>query len=398
MTPVFAARRRAEEFSSLVEDTSTDELRDAPYADLLALVGDLRQVAPVEPRPAFVSDLRAQLMAAAESVLAPDTDTDAQVAARLTVAPRRTKSERRLATAIGGFAIVGATASMAVAAQSALPGDTLYPLKRAIENAKAGVQVDDEDKGVALLANASGRLAEIGELSRRGDASDADAVAETLQIFTDQATEASDLLLSDYEETGRSSSIDDLRSFTSSSMESLSVLESLVPESARGSLIQAAQTLTQIDEQALSLCPSCGEGDLAQVPQFASATIDSLAELLAGAQASSNEGPAPSNTGAGDAQGDVKQRPGGSTDSDAGSGDEPSKDAEVSDLDPKTPGLPDAGSDKEQGDKQKGPLGGLAEGLTGGGKGRTTDSADLDDVLKDVADSDVSGLNDKLLP
>ena len=41
MTPVFAARRRAEEFAALVEDRRPRR-RDARYADLLALVAALR--------------------------------------------------------------------------------------------------------------------------------------------------------------------------------------------------------------------------------------------------------------------------------------------------------------------------------------------------------------------
>ena len=56
---------------------------------------------------------------------------------------------------------------MAVAAQSALPGDALYPLKRAIENAETGFSVSDEAKGSTILGNASGRLDEVDALDPR---------------------------------------------------------------------------------------------------------------------------------------------------------------------------------------------------------------------------------------
>ena len=163
---------------------------------------------------------------------------------------------------------------MAVASQSALPGDPLYPLKRAIENAQTGVQSDEDAKGKALLDNASGRLEEVDQLSREGN--DADAISETLQTFSDQASEASELLLSDFAETGQEDSVEELRAFTADSMTTLTALEAVVPEGARPSLIKAAQTLAQIDEQALIACPSCGPDAITQIPPFTNVALDEL--------------------------------------------------------------------------------------------------------------------------
>ena len=50
---------------------------------------------------------------------------------------------------------------MAVAAQDALPGDGAYLIKRVIEGAQSTLTVDQVTKGETLLANASGRLAEV---------------------------------------------------------------------------------------------------------------------------------------------------------------------------------------------------------------------------------------------
>jgi len=282
MTPVFAARRRAEEFNLLVEDTSTGDLRDARYVEFLELVGALRETPRVEARPEFVASLRERLMAEAEVALAKVPTTPASIQDRLTVAPRRTARERRFAVAVGGFAIVGATTSMAVAAQSALPGDMLYPLKRAIENAHTGFSVDDSSKGSTLLANATGRLDEVDALTRKGAGhSDADTIADTLGTFSAQASEASDLLIADYQNTGRESSIAELRDFAASAMVTLSDLESVVPDAARGALITAAQILVQIDTQAQSLCPSCGGARIDVVPPFVLSTADDLLNNVA---------------------------------------------------------------------------------------------------------------------
>ena len=279
MTPVFGARRRAEEFHSLVEDTSTGGLHDARYADFLDIVASLRDTPVAQPRPDFVVDLREQLMTEAQTVLVATDE------ARLTLPSRRTARrparERRIAAAAAGVAIVGATTSMAMAAQSALPGDALYPLKRLIEGAEAGIAVNEADKGAALLANASGRLAEITALSRDGRLEDGAAVADTLNTFTRQAIEASDLLLTDYAATGDESSIAELRDFTGESMQTLAGLESVVPEQARDELLRAARILTQIDAQAQQACPSCGGDGIDEIPAILTSSYEPSGDGIA---------------------------------------------------------------------------------------------------------------------
>ena len=186
---MFAARRRAEEFASLVEAPSNRGSGDARYDDLLRVVGTLQDADPVTARPEFVADLRERLLTAADTVLVPSgttkvpTETD-----RLTLPPRR--RERRIAAVVGGLALVGATTSMAVAAQDALPGEALYPVKRAMENAQTGLQFSEADKGAILLASASGRLDEVGALSENASDEDLIAIADTLDTFTAQASES----------------------------------------------------------------------------------------------------------------------------------------------------------------------------------------------------------------
>ena len=140
MSPVFTARRRAEEFDSLVEGTSTGSwlrrrLRRVPRARRARSA----TMPAVTARPEFVADLREQLIARPPTTAAGRRCRGRGPAHRRRP-HRRRRRERRLAAAVGGLAIVGATTSMAVASQSALPGDALYPLKRAIENAQTGVQ------------------------------------------------------------------------------------------------------------------------------------------------------------------------------------------------------------------------------------------------------------------
>jgi len=267
MSPLYATRRRAEEFEAVVAGRSARGALDSRYDDLLALVGALRAVPQPVARPEFVADLRSRLVAEAAAmpvVAAAEADR-----LRLrTVDPGRVRNprERRIAIALGGFALVGATATMSVVAQSALPGDTLYPLKRGIENTQAGFSIGDDGKGTTLLANASTRLDEISRLARDGGGNDHPAaVADTLDDFTEQATEASDLLLAAYADKGDASDVTRVRTFTSSSMKSLADLDGQLPESAEDEWVHAVTTLVRIDDQARLACPTCDGTDLSEL-------------------------------------------------------------------------------------------------------------------------------------
>ena len=273
MTPVFGARRRAEEFNTLVEDPSTGGLHDARYAEFLDIVASLRDAPAAQPRPEFVADLRERLMTAAETVLVADAD-EARLRLPSRSPVRQPVRQRRLAAAAAGVAIVGATTSMAMAAQSALPGDALYPLKQLMEGAETGIAVDEADKGATLLANAAGRLDEITALSRDGQTEDGAAIADTLNTFSRQSIEASDLLLADYAATGDESSIAELRDFTGESMQTLTELESVVPDQARDELLRAARILTQIDAQALRACPTCGGDGIDEIPAILTSSFE----------------------------------------------------------------------------------------------------------------------------
>lgn len=259
MTWGFSAQRRADRFDAMVEGDSTVETRDA---ELLELVGAMRAVPPVSARPAFVADLREQLMAEAATALVP-----ADVS-KLKLPDRRPTGERRLAAVVGAIAIVGASTSVAVASQSALPGDSLYPVKRVIERVHTGLSVGEGSQGTTVLASASNRLDEVDALTRRenNDATDEARIARTLDAFTEQSIEASDLLLSDFQSSGDASSIAQLRDFAADSLDQLTALEPFVPAEARDELIRAAGVLTTIDAEAAQECPTCGGRGITSIP------------------------------------------------------------------------------------------------------------------------------------
>ena len=265
-------RRRSQEFHELVEGGST--ARAASYADLLDVVGGLRTTPGPVADPVFVATLRDILIAEAETVLAAAAADRAQVDERLRLTPaepRVRRRNRRLAATISGVVLVVGSATMAIASQSALPGDSLYPIKRGIESAHAGLTFDRATRGQVLLDSASTRLDEATTLSRSG--ADPSRVDDALAAFTTQAVTGSDLLVQDYQTTGNESSITAVRTFTASSMTRLRDLQALVPTGSLPQLLQAAQALDQIQSVSTHTCPTCSGPLVTAVPSvLASAT------------------------------------------------------------------------------------------------------------------------------
>lgn len=258
-----SAQRRAERFNTLVERQLVGPAPAEPDprdAELLELVGALRAVPEAQPRADFTADLRSRLMAEAATALVPDD------VSRLQLPARHTKRERRLAALVGGLVVVGATTSVAVASQSALPGESLYPIKRVLESAQSGLAFGEGSRGTQQLAAASNRLDEAAALAADpGVGADAQ-IARTLSTFTTQATSGADLLLSEYAHNGQDQSIAELRDFASGSLDQLEDLEPAIPFEARDELVEAARTVAQIDAEAAQQCPDCGGTPITSVP------------------------------------------------------------------------------------------------------------------------------------
>ena len=269
-----ANQRRAEEFDAALSGRAQGTSQER-YAELLDVVAAMRSVPQPAARPEFVADLRSRLMtAAAELPATPERRTDAATALRLTPKQRRGSRERRAAALLGGFAVIAASGSMAVASQSALPGDTLYPIKRAIENAHANLESSPQSKASVLLDNATTRLSEVEELTSRSDA-DSAQINSTLQAFKDQTNQASAAAIDAFNSDGDGGALTALRSFASSSMGRLGALDDVLPIGSRPALVSAAQTVQAVDQAAYDVCPTCTDGLVTQLPSFVTQPLSS---------------------------------------------------------------------------------------------------------------------------
>ena len=249
MTSLFPAQRAAEEFDSVLDGRASAAVAER-YAGLAATAQVLRDQPAVMPRAEFVADLRERLMAAASTEMVPA----APVVRRAPAASRR---NRRIGTVAAALVIVGGSAGMAAAASGALPGEPLYPVKRGIEQVTIAAHLGDASKGSALLGQADTRLGEVQRMLASGSADQA-LVNATTQDFESSANAGADKLFSAYQADGNSADITTVRDFTSGAMSQVGSMAGSADPSQAGALRDVADTLADIDQEAATLCASCG--------------------------------------------------------------------------------------------------------------------------------------------
>ena len=163
------ARRRAARYAQLLDEAAggrRHHVRSSADSDLTELVALSHRVSrlplAVEVDPAFRSGLRANLMARIErdgiGVTARETEPD--------TAPRRRLSDLLPSTRVRGAMIVTlaagtlAVSGVSAASGDAIPGDTLYGVKRSTEKAKLTLATNEISRGQLHLAFARKRLGE----------------------------------------------------------------------------------------------------------------------------------------------------------------------------------------------------------------------------------------------
>lgn len=254
-----SARRRADEFAAAIDGTKSSSAAQDTRA-FLAIVQQLRNLEQPCPRADFSADLRTRLMVAAPTALAlADPDRDRRVVTLTPFDPRTARRRRVVSATAAACIVVGSGVGVAAASQSALPGDTLYPFKRGIEQFQVSTAGSASDRGGQYLDNAGIRLTEIETLAltRPDDRATPTLIDKTLEDFTDAADAGSDELIDAYSTEDSSTSIVELRQFTGESADRLDDLLRSLPVALRDDLLTAADDLTKVDAAARQLCPDC---------------------------------------------------------------------------------------------------------------------------------------------
>ena len=256
------SRRDADVFAAAV-DGHAPEAADAARAERLHELVDVATLVretcgrPTAQRD-FVADLRSQLMAAAADELAgldetPEPEAD-EVRHRV---PAQVRVRRRLTAAATAFVVVGGSFGIVAASAQSMPGEMLYPVKRATERVEIMLRSGSAE-GRAMLDNANTRLDEVAALAATGKPDADNLIADTLADFTDEANDGGDLLLDSYQDNGSPADIAEVRTFTAASADRLEGLAVSIPSGAATEYADAARAITGLDSTAINACPACG--------------------------------------------------------------------------------------------------------------------------------------------
>ncbi|MFC8131066.1 DUF5667 domain-containing protein [Streptomyces sp. NPDC057302] len=262
-----SAHRRANAFAQALEEQSDQgpaaeqtegsvtpesvSSEQTPPDRMLALATGLGELPKPELDPEVKVVQRAQLVAAMEAMLLEGTaagggiigtsvpEQRSRKGAHRATGLRKLKPRSRLSKGIaaGGLTVgvaAGAFSGVAAASSDALPGDSLYGLKRGMEDLKLGMADGDSDKGGIYLDHASTRLNEARRLMERGrsGALDHESLGEirrALSGMRHDATEGHRLLHEAYERDGSLGPIQTLSAFSESHRRSWRDLRSRLP-------------------------------------------------------------------------------------------------------------------------------------------------------------------------
>ncbi|MGW0395462.1 DUF5667 domain-containing protein [Streptomyces sp. NPDC003042] len=242
--------------SGLSEPDSAAEQSEAPaepadHDRLLALASVLGEM----PRPVLDPEVkvvqRAQLVAAMEAMvmeeragggaaadpLVPEQRTGRGAHRATSLRKLRPRSRWSKGIAAGGLTVgvaAGAFSGVAAASTDALPGDSLYPIKRGMEDLKLGMADEDADRGELYLDQASNRLSEARRLMERGrtgvlDHESLGEIRRALAGMKHDASEGHRLLQAAYERDGSLGPIQALSSFSRSHRDAWGRLRSNLP-------------------------------------------------------------------------------------------------------------------------------------------------------------------------
>ena len=249
-------RAEAERFAALVEGRRVNGgLADHP--DLAGLARLATALAPAEhrPDPAFRTALRERLVAEAASRPAPaepaSSDPAGTSPAEAPTAPRW-----RSAVATVAVAAVVSGAGAAAASQRALPGDSLYGLKRQIESVELALAHGDLNRGRELLEQAEARLGEAERLAASSEISEPGTRADLVETLDDMraATEGGSLALTDaYRETGDAEPLRILHDFADEQQDRLRDLMALLDPGLRDMVRPMLADLVALERSATVL-------------------------------------------------------------------------------------------------------------------------------------------------
>jgi len=231
-------------------------------AELVAVATRLCEVAAeTAPSAEFRSALRTRLMTSA----VPAQIHSRPARAMRLLSTRRTSGIRGWAAVFAAMMATTFGAGMSVASADTVPGDTLYPVKRILENGQLAFKHSDGSRGAFRLTLATKRLTEVDQLTSASDNS-TELTSSTFNEFQRQTDLGSEALLRSYLSTDSRQDLVALNRFSTASARRLAELDGRL---STAQIEQAQNMLDHVATQSTRMCPTC-EGSTA--PSVNSAT------------------------------------------------------------------------------------------------------------------------------
>ncbi|MFI2670499.1 DUF5667 domain-containing protein [Streptomyces albidoflavus] len=236
----------------------------AEESRMLSLAAELGEVPRPQLDPEVRTVQRAQLVAAMEAMAgsAPDPSVPEQRSGRgahrasplRKLRPRSRLTKGLAASGLTVGVAAGAFGGVAAASSDALPGDSLYGLKRGMEDIKLGMAGDAADRGGIYLDHASTRLSEARRLMERGRSGslDHESLAEirrALGAVHHDAGQGHRLLSAAYQEGGSLRPIQQLSSFSQSHRATWTSLRDQLPPTLFDVSDQVSEVFDAIEEE-----------------------------------------------------------------------------------------------------------------------------------------------------
>jgi hypothetical protein len=254
-------------------------------AELVAVATRLCEVAAeTSPSAEFRSALRTRLMTEAAPV-------------RIHTRPARAfrSSPARRSSGVRGWAAVFAAmmattfgAGMAAASADTLPGDTLYPVKRVLENSQFAIKYSDSSRGNFRLKLATERLSEVDQMTSMHGAS-TQLTSSTFAEFQRQANLGSDALLRSYLSNDSRDDLVALNRFSAMSARRVADLHGRLSPTE---IEHAENLLDDVATQSVRMCPTCA----GSIANSASSSVPSVQPTDAPTTTNSNAGTSAART------------------------------------------------------------------------------------------------------
>lgn len=234
------------------------ELRELVH--LARMVG--RDSAVPAPDPAFRARLRSEVVAFAERERAAEERPVGAVERLLDSVRERARQVRhsaKLGLATGLASMMVGSAGMAVAAQEALPGEMLYPVKRWTESAQMALASGTVETGRLHLRFAEERLEEV--VASLGEVPP-NVTIDTLKAMDEATLAGARDLLHAYRALGEPELLRDLSEFTRHQRHELSTVFPNLTAEVRPFADESLEILRRIGAQietASEPCESCGQ-------------------------------------------------------------------------------------------------------------------------------------------